>query len=129
YLRRAEFSKVMGTIAARLDFSQDPDERRELLTRLAQLYEEQEENYPQALETIAKLLHEDIEDENTIAELERLAKVAGAEQRLAEIYAGELDGEVTDESTLRLARRAGELFAGLGQDAKALEHYRKALAF
>lgn len=129
YLRRAEFSKVMGTIAARLDFSQDPDERRELLTRLAQLHEEQEEDYPQALETMARLLHEDIDDENTIAELERLAKVAGAEQRLAEIYAAELDGEVTDESRLRLARRAGELFSGLGQDAQALQHYRKALAF
>lgn len=129
YLRRGEFSKVMNTISARLEFSQDPEERRELLTRLAQLYEEQEENYAQALETIAKLLHEDIEDENTISELERLAKVAGAEQRLAEIYAGELEDSVTDESTLRLARRAGELFAGLGQNERALEYYRKALAF
>lgn len=129
YLRRAEFSKVMSTIRARLEFSQDPDERRELLTRLAQLYEEQEEDYAQALETIAKLLHEDNEDENTISELERLAKVAGAEQRLAEIYAGELEDSVTDESTLRLARRAGELFAEMGQSQRALEYYRKALAF
>ncbi|MBX3180989.1 MAG: tetratricopeptide repeat protein [Polyangiaceae bacterium] len=129
YLRQGDFAKVKDTLAARLDFSQDPDERRELLTRLAQIHEEQEENYPQALETMARLLAEDREDEGTLSELERLAKVASAEGRLAEIYAAQVEEVVTDEGGQRLARRSAELFAELGQRDRALELYRKALAF
>ncbi|MFO0565830.1 MAG: hypothetical protein U0263_09215, partial [Polyangiaceae bacterium] len=130
YLSRADFGKVMATIQARLEFSQDPDERRELLSRLAQLYEEQKEDYVAALETTAKLLHEDLSDEPTQAELERLAKVAGAERRLAEIYAAELAEVTSDEAaTARLARRTGEIFANLGDRERALGFLRRALAF
>src|SRR6185436_3018675 len=84
-LVRSDYAKVLRTISARLDASDDLDQRRELLTRLAQLYEEQKEDYSSALETTAKLFHEDVNDESTVSELERLAKVAGAERRLAEI--------------------------------------------
>ncbi|MFO0572016.1 MAG: hypothetical protein U0263_40710, partial [Polyangiaceae bacterium] len=130
YLLRADFGKVMETIQARLDYTQDPDERRELLSRLAQLHEEQKEDYVSALETTAKLLHEDLSDESTVAELERLAKVAGAEKRLAQIYADELENVVADEpATARLARRAGEIFADLGEHDRALTYLRRALAF
>ena len=35
YLKRASFPELMATLEARLDSSQDPDERRPLLKRLA----------------------------------------------------------------------------------------------
>lgn len=130
YLTRADFDRVMAAISARLDFEQEPEQRRELLSRLAQLYEEQKEDYVAALETTAKLLAEDASSKETLAELERLAKVAGAEKRLAEIYADRLgDGVLDDEDTARLARRTGELFAQLGDLDRALGFYRRALAF
>jgi tetratricopeptide (TPR) repeat protein len=130
YLVRADFSRVMATLRARLAFSQDPEERRELLARLAQLYEEQQEDYVQALETTARLLHEDITSESTMAELERLAKVAGAARRLAEVYAGEVAlHESDDEATARIARRAAELFVELGELERALVLYQRVLAF
>lgn len=130
YLLRADFGNVMATIQARLEVSQDPDERRELLSRLAQLYEEQKEDYVAALETTAKLLHEDLSDQSSITELERLAKVAGAERRLAEIYAAELANVTGDEpATAALARRTGEIFAELGESDRALTFLRRALAF
>src|SRR6185503_8369278 len=59
YLRRADWSKVRTALEARLSASQDPAERRDLLQRLATLHEEQLEDYAAALETVAKLLHED----------------------------------------------------------------------
>jgi tetratricopeptide (TPR) repeat protein len=130
YLSRADWKRVRGTLEARLDVASDPEARRELLTRLAGLFEEQEEDYRAALETTAKLLHEDLGDEKTLAELERLARVAGAEQRLAELYAAELaqtTGE--DPATAKLARRTGEIFDQLGQADQALSFYRRALAF
>jgi tetratricopeptide (TPR) repeat protein len=130
YLLRADFSRVMDTIRARLETTDEPSERRELLTRLAQLYEEQKEDYVAALETTAKLLAESLDDDATIAELERLAKVAGAEKRLAEIFAGELEKLASDDpASARLARRTGELFASLGELERALSFYRRALGF
>lgn len=130
YLVRSDYEKVLRTISARLDASDDPDQRRELLTRLAQLYEEQKEDYASALETTAKLFHEDLADEGVVRELERLAKVAGAQKRLAEIYAGELEQVNGDDpATAKLSARTGELFAGLGENDRALVFYRRALAF
>ena len=130
YLLRADFGKVMNTIVARLEASGDPDERRDLLTRLAKLYEEQKEDYRAALDTVARLLSEDPSNASTISELERLAKVASAERRLAEIYAEELKKiETDDEASVKLARRTGELFRDLNENEQALVFFRRALAF
>lgn len=130
YLLRSDFGKVMNAIRARLEASGDPDERRDLLTRLAKLYEEQKEDYRAALDTVARLLAEDPGDANTISELERLAKVASAERRLAEIYADELKKiESDDEASVKLARRTGELFRDLNEPEQALLFFRRALAF
>jgi tetratricopeptide (TPR) repeat protein len=130
YLARAEWKKVMLALEARLQASQDPDARRGLLRRLAKLHEEQEENYKAALETVALLLAEDVTDETTWSELERLARVANAEGRLAEIYAAELEKVTADEPvTAKLARRTGELFEQEKKVERALHFYRRAYAF
>jgi tetratricopeptide (TPR) repeat protein len=130
YLRRADWKSVMATLEARLAASHEPQDRRGILKRLAQLHEEQEESYVAALETVALLLHDDLSDEETWAECERLAKVAGAEARLAAIFAKELDAVSADEPhTAKLARRTGELFASHGESERALVYYRRALAF
>lgn len=130
YTVRADYGRLLETIRARLEFSEDPVERRELLQRLAQLYEEQQEDYVAALDTTAQLLDDDLADEDTINELERLAKVAGAPDRLAGIYAARLgDDPVEDDAQAQLARRTGELFRQLGEPEKALEYYRRALEF
>jgi tetratricopeptide (TPR) repeat protein len=130
YQKRGNFTELMATIGARLESTQDPEERRGLLKRLADLQEEQAEDYRGAMETIAKLLHEDVTDQATWTRLERLAKVAGSEGRLAEIYAAELSGVTSeDASTAALARRTGELFALLGNSERALHFLRRAHEF
>ncbi|HEY2517610.1 MAG TPA: tetratricopeptide repeat protein [Polyangiaceae bacterium] len=130
YLARLDWRRVMTTLEARLAVSEDPDERRTLLRRLSKLHEEQGEDYRAALETTAKLLSEDVTDEATWAELERLARVANAEPRLAEVFAGELDKLTSDEpATARLSRRTGELFEAQKQTERALQYYRRSYAF
>jgi golgin subfamily B member 1 len=130
YLARLDWRRVMATLEARLDSSQDPVERRELLRRLAKMHEEQEEDYSAALETTAKLLAEDPTDEGTWSELERLARVANAQSRLAEIFAAELEKVTADEpATARLAQRTGELFELHKDIDRALAFYRRAHAF
>ena len=132
YVTRLDWPKVIGAVEARLEGSQDPDERRELLRRLAKLLEDQQESYRGALEVMAKLLAEDIADETTWAELERLARVANAEDRLADIYATELEKVAADEpATARLAYRTGELLETRGANYvnRALSFYRRAYNF
>jgi tetratricopeptide (TPR) repeat protein len=130
YLARLDWRRVMATLEARLEVSQDPDERRQLLRRLSKLHEEQEENYGAALDKTAHLLGEDVTDEGTWSELERLARVANAEARLAEIYARELEKVASDEpATARLAKRTGELFEAQNEVDRALLFYRRAYAF
>ncbi|RYE95156.1 MAG: tetratricopeptide repeat protein [Myxococcales bacterium] len=130
YKARADWKSLLRALDAQLAASQDPTQRRELLRQLALLHEEQQEDYVAALETTAKLLHEELTDESTWAELERLAKVASAEARLAQIYATELaEIDSDDPTTTRLARRTGELFTQLGDIDQALKFYRRALAF
>jgi tetratricopeptide (TPR) repeat protein len=130
YLKRGNFTELMATIGARLESTEDPEERRALLKRLADLQEEQAEDYRGAMETMAKLLHEDVTEQATWSRLERLAKVGGSEGRLAEIFAGELDAvNSEDASTATLARRTGELFASLGNGDRALHFLRRAHEF
>lgn len=130
YNRRGDQRRVMVTLQARLDASSDPHERRELLSRIAKIHEEQAEDYRAALETMALLLHEDLSDQHVRSELERLSKVANSEKRLAEIYASELEAVATDDTgTAELAARAGQLFEAQGDLEKSLFHYRRALAF
>ena len=129
YLSRGHYDRVKETLEARLEGA-DAVERRELLQRLAQLNEEQLEDYAAALEVVAQLLHEDITDEPTVSELERLAKVSDNRQRLAEIYAKELEEVSVDEpATARLAQRTGELLRELAQAEAALGFFRRAFEF
>ncbi len=130
YVARLDWRRVMQALEARLSTNEDPEERRTLLRRLVKLHEEQEENYEAALGVAAKLLHEDPTLESTWTELERIARVANAERRLAEIYATELDGITADEpATARLSYRAGELFEAHGEDERALALFRRAYQF
>jgi len=130
YLARLDWRRVMATLEARLAVSQDAYERRQLLRRLSKLHEEQEENYASALETTAQLLAEELTDESTWVELERLARVAGAQGRLAEVYASELEKITSDEpATARLSKRTGELFEAQKDIDRALVFYRRAYAF
>jgi tetratricopeptide (TPR) repeat protein len=130
YQARDNYPDLMATIEARLESTEDREERRPLLRRLASLQEEQAEDYRGALETFAKLLHDDVADEGTWGELERLANFAGAETRLSEIYAAELGRvHVEEGATAKLARRTGELFAKLGDLDRALDFLRRAHQF
>ncbi|HTM45397.1 MAG TPA: tetratricopeptide repeat protein, partial [Polyangiaceae bacterium] len=130
YLAAANYDRVLEVLSVRLETVNDPLEKRRLLLQLAKLYEEQKENFGAALETIAVLFQDDARDESVIMELERLAKVADAKVRLAEIYAKELtDATISDGVTAGLARRTGELLAEQGQEERALGFLERALDF
>ncbi|NUO53543.1 MAG: tetratricopeptide repeat protein, partial [Polyangiaceae bacterium] len=124
------WEKFRLTLEARLEASQDPSERSDLLRRLSTLHEDQLGDYTAALEATARLLHEEVADRDVWKELERLARVASAERRLADIYAAELTKiESDDNDTAELAKRTGEIYADLGDSKSALSWYRRAHTF
>ncbi len=132
YLRTARWEPLRDTYQARLDGAHDPEQRAELLTGLATLYEEQLEDYDAALDTVALRLKDEPANRDTWSEVERLGRVIGDDSatRVANIYASALeqvDGD--DEDTARLAARTGELFAEAGEHDKALTFYRRAYEF
>ncbi len=130
YMVRADYDRVLNVLLLRLEGADGLDERRELVTRLAQIYEEQKEDYTSALEVTALLLKDDPSDELTLSEMERLAKVAGAELRLGELL-NQLVSEIEteDDASAYLCRRAGEIFSAHERFEDALALLRRALAF
>ena len=132
YLRNARWEPLRDTYKARLDSAHDADQRGELLTSLATLYEEQLEDYSAALDTVACRLQDEPANRETWSEVERLGRVIGDdnEKRVAEIYSSALARvDSDDEDTARLSARTGELFAEAGVHDKALTFYRRAYAF
>ncbi|MFO0612976.1 MAG: tetratricopeptide repeat protein [Polyangiaceae bacterium] len=129
YLKRSEWKNIRRALDARIAAAEGED-RVELLRRLATLFEEQLEDYNAALETMAKVLHEDLLDESVWAELERLARVASSSKRLADIFSSELSELPSDdEKSARLAKRTGQIYAELGDSDAALKWFRRVHAF
>ena len=130
YRRAADWGKLRLVIEARLDNCTDSSERADLLRQLATLFEEQLEDYSAAMETMAKLLHDEPGNEEIWGELVRLSRVLGADRRLGEIYAAALaDVGADDPKTAELSRRTGELFRNVGSPEDALKWYRRAYEF
>lgn len=130
YLRAADWAKLRLVLEARLASCIDLEERGELLRQLATLYEEQLEDYSAALETMAKLLREDPANDEIWGELERISRVLGADERLAEIYAGALDAiSADDPKTAELCQRTGELFRSVDKPEESLKWYRRSHEF
>ena len=132
YLARGEWAKLTAALRARVEAEPELLERKRLLTRLSQIYEEQLEDFDETLEIYARLFREDFRDEDVWERLTRLAKVGNQWARLAKILGEPLSGDagVEDDVSARLARYVGSLYDERAVNlVKAAELYGKALAF
>ncbi|MEO0324412.1 MAG: hypothetical protein AAF447_15735, partial [Myxococcota bacterium] len=129
FLRRMDWPRVTGTLDARLDATDDPTERKELLGRLAAIYEDHLEDLEGALGVYARLFREDIRDRRSWEMLGRLAKVLDQQKRVAGIYAQAVEREgVVDEPTAELARLAARNL-GDGEATRALGLWERVIEF
>lgn len=130
YLARLDYEKLLLALTLQFEATESQDERRELATRIAQIHEEQREDYVAALQINASLLADDPEDELTLSEMERLAKVADKEGILGELFAAQVErAGVETEVSARIARRAGEILQKGEQTVRALALLEQARAF
>lgn len=108
--------------------SRTPDARRELLARMAGIYEKELRNPRLAFREYSRLFREAPDRRDVLDVLERLAQEMGSFERLANLY-DEFLREIPDKAlglhlTLRLARLYEET---LGRRTLAVERYRFAL--
>lgn len=131
YRRRMELQKLVEVLLVRHELQESPDERKQTLRQVGQLYEEQLENLDQAFVVYGRLFREDIEDVEARELVERLAGVMGAWSRLADLYEAILkDTDVDTQATAALAFRLGEVAEERLRDfPRAREAYRRAHAF
>ncbi len=131
YLARAEWPKLIEALEVSVEVEQDVDTRKRLLLRLAQIHEDQSEDFAGALDVYGRLFREDPHDESTWETLARLARVADRWGRLAEIYGGAFpDMVVEDDVMARLALETGRLYKDHANNPeKAAQLFAAVLAF
>lgn len=114
-----DLAQLMGRT---VDALTDPFERRDELKRLAEVHEVGRHNAADAFEALCRALGEDTSDAGTIEELERLAEVLGAWERLSDVFGARASSAAYPADAValyhRLARIAEEK---LGDDARAIE--------
>jgi len=130
FLARSDFRGLLRALKLQLEGTESPLDRRELATKMAQIHEEQGEDYGSALRMNALLLADDPQDELTLSEMERLTRVLGDNRLLGEILKAQVERAGVDgEATARIAKRAGEIYLSRGEPAQAVTLFESALAF
>ena len=131
YLRRADWTNVTAVLEARLSAESDPDARKGLLQRLAQLHEDYLEDLDGALQSYARVFREDPRDESVWESLLRLARVQERWETVANIFGEVLsDATIDDDVMARLALATAQLYEKFTtQPADALELFRRVQEF
>ncbi len=131
YKLHGDWAKLAGALDARLELTDDPLERKELLRQIGTVHEEQLGDLEGAFETFARLFHEDVEDRGSWDLLGRLSAVLENWERLAEVYSAALEDVVGDTpETAELAFMLGEIYEHrMDEPVKAKAAYQRVLAF
>ncbi|MBI4914677.1 MAG: tetratricopeptide repeat protein [Acidobacteria bacterium] len=131
YRRRMELQKLVEVLLVKHELLETPEERKEVLRRVGQLYEEQLENLDQAFVVYGRLFREDVEDAESRELVERLAGVMSAWGRLADLYEAILaEAKVDTQATAAVAYRLGEVVEEKLRDfPRARAAYRRAHAY
>jgi tetratricopeptide (TPR) repeat protein len=131
YKRGGDWAKLVHALEARLEFSDDVQERKYLLSQIGTRYEEQLDDLESAFDTFARLYKEDIEETSTREVLSRLASALEIWPKLAEVYAGILEDQVGDTpTTADLAYVLGDIYERiLNRQGDATAAYKRTLAF
>lgn len=129
FLAQMSWQKVLSTLEARLGVSDDVAERKSILGKIGEIYEDQREDLEGALRIYGRLFSEDPRDRESWETLARLARAVDGAKTVAELYASAVDAEgVVDEETTELARVAARTFGDHDETApRAVELWKRVL--
>lgn len=128
YEAGSEFDKLVDVLEVMVAHTDDPDQRVELLHRIAQMQEYHLERAPHAFEAYYRALKEDNGNELTLEHLERLAEYTGAWPRLADLYAAEADKSLDVPRQVDLLSRLARIQEEeIAQPEASITTYRRIL--
>jgi golgin subfamily B member 1 len=129
YESAGEWDRVVAVYEVMAKHVNDPARRIDLFTRIAEIEERRLSHQSAAFEAYGRALHVDAGNQDVVAHLERLAAETNGWQKLARLYANELenteDGRRRVDLLLRLARVHEE---ETGQADDAITYYQQVVA-
>ena len=140
YQNANEFAKLIGVLEIQTQHASAPEQRVELLLRIAEIHEVALDDAPSAFGATARALAEDPGNGGTIERLERLAAATGDAQGLARVYEERSEALIqalapagdeapdTSLATSLLVRAAEIREEALDEGAVAIAHYQRVLA-
>ncbi len=129
YRDRGDWQKLVAAIEIMIEAEETVGRRVELLHEISNLYENVGDDPDKAFETLGRALQEDPELTQTQDELERMARFLDAYDKLAEMYAAQVD--VLEDPDVKAAYhlKIAGIFEDQLQDVeRAVSHYREVLA-
>ena len=123
-----DYEKLIAVYRIQVDLAASPSLRVELLHRIAEIYEAALDRPDLAFQSFSEALREDPANLITQEHLERVARMMGGGEALAEVYE-ERVREIRDaQLAAQLLMRAAEIREGqLGDVESAISHYRRVL--
>ncbi|RMG14254.1 MAG: tetratricopeptide repeat protein, partial [Deltaproteobacteria bacterium] len=128
--RRGQARDLVVALEQKLDVTGDPEEQKQILASIAEVYEQQLDDVEEAIATWHRILHQDGGDARAIENLARIYEARGQWPELIETLKRAVDSADTPTARAELMHRIGLLYEErLEDDEKAVDAYRLAAEF
>ncbi len=130
YRAAGEWDPLIEVLELRLENEMDPMVKVDLLKKVAELNEEGRTDNRAAFDAYGRAFNEDPSDGEVTGHLERLAQQLSIWEELTGIYETRLEDIYEDDLGRRITMTLARVYEeALGDDAKAIEKYNKALEY
>ncbi len=125
YRMAEQWGRLLSVHEVQLQYQDDPDERVQMMHRIAEIAEERAEDYGRAFLWMQRALLEDPSHDFSQAEAERLAQAIDGWAQLANTYGDILTNGAPEETKLQVGKSLARLYEQeLGDVEKSEETYR-----
>ena len=128
YRETGRFTELLGVYEKKRDLAQDPDERKQILYAIAELYESQIKDPRSAIATYCQVLEDEPMDDHALAALDKLYREQGEWENYVDVLRKRIEIDAGEGAIVDLKYRLGStLEKHLNDPAGALENYREIL--
>ena len=128
YRETGRFQELLGIYEKKRDLTDEPAERKQILYAIAELYEGELRDPPQAIATYCQVLDDEPMDAQALAALDKLYREQQQWESYVDVLRKRIELEHSDTALVDLKLRLGTtLEKHLGDPAGALENYREIL--
>lgn len=129
YIKLERWNDLKDVYAKKAEHATSPDDRKQMLAVLGQVYDRELGDVPKAIETYQGILDIDRDDVGAIQSLDRLYGQAGRWYDLLQILEREVELSGSTRETVATKHRIGQLWEReLKDQARAVDAYREAVS-